>query len=105
MNLSVNSFSAGVSCLKSNKAPAFKGVLSYESEIERARRALDARHISAITSEEDGKAVRFTFLEQNAQPLEYGTKTRSLVDYVDVPYEKAIKAYAKALAENGVVKI
>ena len=105
MNLSVNSFSAGVSGLKSNKTPAFKGVLDYRSDVERGRRAIDARLISAISSENGGDSVRISFLDPEARPKAYGRTYREVQDDVDVPYEKVVKAYAKALAENGVVKI
>ena len=107
MNLSINSFSTGVSGLKANKAPAFKGVLSYPSDIENRQRAIDVRHISAITSVDDGERefVRITFLHEKAEPVEPETRKRHWADYVMLPYEKVVKAYAKALSTNDIVEL
>lgn len=105
MNLSINSFSTGVLGLKANKAPAFKGILCYPSDIENTQRAIDARHISAISSENYGEFARITFLHEKAEPIDADTKKRTWADYVMLPYEKVVKAYAKALSTNDIVEL
>ena len=104
MNLSINSFSTGVSGLKANKAPAFKGILSYPSDIENRQRAIDVRHISAITSQDNGEGefTRITFLHEKAEPIDADTRKRRWADYVMLPYEKVVKAYAKT---NDIVEL